>query len=304
MPRLGRIVAAAAVLNAAGFAYACWEAHQYQLRRATVPVLEPGSEPLRVLHISDLHLTPSQTGKAEWVRRLAVLEPDLVINTGDNLAHPDAVPYVLDALEPLLDVPGLFVMGSNDYFGPTWKNPLGYLLPDSGRRVFGDPLPWRDLRDGFLASGWKDLDNLEAELKVRSQVVAAIGTDDAHLSRDRYVTLPTLEQQSGVLRVGVTHAPYLRVIDAMDEDGLDLIFAGHTHGGQVCVPGFGALVTNCDLPASRAKGLHRHGSSWLHVSAGLGTSPTAPIRFACRPEASLLTLVPRDADAEDAAPIR
>jgi predicted MPP superfamily phosphohydrolase len=269
-----------------------------------VPVLEPGSEPLRVLHISDLHLTPSQTGKADWVRRLAVLEPDLVVNTGDNLAHPDAVPYVLDALNPLLDIPGLFVMGSNDYFGPTWKNPLSYLLPDSGGRVFGDPLPWRDLRDGFLGRGWTDLDNLEAELKVRSQAVAAVGTDDAHLSRDRYTALPTLEQQSGVLRIGVTHAPYRRVIDAMQEEGLDLIFAGHTHGGQVCVPGYGALVTNCDLPASRAKGLHRHGDSWLHVSAGLGTSPTAPIRFACRPEATLLTLVPPDADSKQAVSIR
>ena len=77
--------------------------------------------------------------------------------------------------------------------------------------------------------------------------------------------------------------------------GLDLVLAGHTHGGQVCLPGYGALTTNCDLPRTMAKGLYRWPGSnaWLHVSAGIGTHPTAPIRFACRPEASLLTLIPR-----------
>ncbi|MGI8899722.1 MAG: metallophosphoesterase, partial [Nocardioides sp.] len=79
----------------------------------------------------------------------------------------------------------------------------------------------------------------------------------------------------------------------------DAVFAGHTHGGQLCLPGKGALLTNCDLEPARAKGLHRHpatshpgspGSCWLHVSAGLGTSPFVPIRFCCRPEATLLTL--------------
>lgn len=271
-----------------------WEAHQYRLRRLTVPVLQAGAEPLRVLHISDLHLTPGQRGKAAWVRRLAALQPDVVVNTGDNLAHPEAVDSALSALDPLLDAPGVFVMGSNDYYGPRWKNPAGYLRPDSGKRVFGEPLPWQDLRDGFASRGWIDLNNHTSDLKVRSQEIAAIGTDDAHLDLDVYESGNVLAARDDLLRIGVTHAPYRRVVDAMAGDGLDLIFAGHTHGGQLCVPGFGALVTNCDLPISQAKGLHRRDQSWLHVSAGLGTSPTAPVRFACPPEATLLTLVPRD----------
>ena len=98
--------------------------------------------------------------------------------------------------------------------------------------------------------------------------------------------------------IGVTHAPYRRVIDAMAADGMDLIVAGHTHGGQVCVPFYGALVTNCDLDTRRVKGLSLHSAggktSYLHVSAGVGTSPYAPFRFACRPEATLISLVPRD----------
>ena len=79
--------------------------------------------------------------------------------------------------------------------------------------------------------------------------------------------------------------------------GADAIFAGHTHGGQVCVPGYGALVTNCDIPREQVKGLStwtsRGRSAALHVSAGLGTSIYAPVRFACPPEATLLTFLPR-----------
>jgi predicted MPP superfamily phosphohydrolase len=154
-------------------------------------------------------------------------------------------------------------------------------------------LPWEDLRDAFTARGWIDLDNRAAEVVVRGRTISAVGTDDPHLGLDRYAEIPPIEPVDGALRLGVTHAPYLRVLDAMASDGVQLTLAGHTHGGQLCVPGLGALVTNCDLPVSQAKGLHERQGSWLHVSAGLGTSPTAPLRFACAPEATLLTLVAR-----------
>ena len=79
-------------------------------------------------------MTPGQRSKQRWVAALAELEPDLVVNTGDNLAHPRAVPAVLAALDPLLSLPGLFVFGSNDYFGPTFKNPARYLCPKAEAR--------------------------------------------------------------------------------------------------------------------------------------------------------------------------
>ena len=93
------------------------------------------------------------------------------------------------------------------------------------------------------------------------------------------------------------HSPEPRLLDQFAADGYDLMLAGHTHGGQLCLPFYGSLITNCGIDRERARGLHRYpmdGQAWLHVSAGLGTSPWAPARFACRPEASLLTLVPRD----------
>ena len=299
---LARVATAGALAGVGLTAYALAEARAYTLRRVTLPVLAPGSPAVRVLHLSDVHLTPGQRRKQEWLRSLAGLRPDLVVSTGDNLAHRDAVSTVLDSYGELLAAPGVYVFGSNDYYAPTLRNPVRYLLPDDGRRHINSPqLPWRDLRRAFDDAGWTDLTNTRAEVEVRGLRIAFAGVDDPHLGYDRLDEIAGPADPGADLRLGVAHAPYLRVLDQFAADGYDAILAGHTHGGQVCLPGIGALTTNCDLDPARAKGLHRHpatsrpgdpGSSWLHVSAGVGTSPYARIRVACRPEATLLTLVP------------
>lgn len=301
----GGLTGAGALAGAALTAYAAWEARQYTLRRVEVPLLPAGARPLKVLHLSDIHMTPGQRRKQEWLDGLALLRPDLVVNTGDNLAHRDAVPVVTSSLGALLEVPGVFVFGSNDYFEPSLRNPLRYLLPDDGRRSTHTPkLPWPDLRDAFAAAGWADLTNRKETVKVGDLTFAFAGVDDPHLGYDRPDDITGPADPHADVRVAVAHAPYLRVLDRFAADGYDAVLAGHTHGGQVCLPGVGALTTNCDLEPARAKGLHRHpadsrpgdpGSSWLHVSAGIGTSPYARIRVACRPEATLLTLTAREA---------
>ncbi|GAA5142569.1 metallophosphoesterase [Nocardioides marinquilinus] len=290
-------------------AYAVRETRQYTMRRVAVTTLPPGAAPLRVLHLSDLHLTPRQRRKQAWLRDLRDLprdeRPDLVVNTGDNLSHRDAVPHVVDALGPLLDLPGVFVHGSNDYFEPSMRNPFRYLLPDDGRRHVHVPqLPWRELSRRFTDAGWLDLTNTAGRLTVGDLVLAFAGVDDPHLEYDDLESVVPADAAAD-LRLGVAHAPYLRVLDRFVAQGYDAVVAGHTHGGQVCLPwpgGGRALVTNCDLDPSRARGLHRHpagsrpgdaGSAWLHVSAGLGTNPYTQVRVACRPEATLLTLLPR-----------
>jgi predicted MPP superfamily phosphohydrolase len=298
-----RAVAWGAMAGMVGLGYGVAETRRFALRRVELPLLPAGRSPLRLLHVSDIHMTPAQAAKQRWLRGLAELRPDLVINTGDNLAHVESVPVVLDALGPLLDVPGVFVLGSNDYFAPTLRNPARYLLPDDGRRNTSSAvLPWRELRDGFARRGWVDLGNRRATVTVEATTIALAGVDDPHLGYDDLDAVAGAAEPGADVRLGVTHAPYLRVLDAFARDGYDAIVAGHTHGGQLCLPFLGALVTNCDLETARAKGLHRHpptappgqpGSSWLHVSAGLGTSPYAPVRFCCRPEATLVTLTER-----------
>jgi uncharacterized protein len=304
LPRIVRTLATGGVAAGAGLTgYAVWETRAFCLREATVPLLPPGQPSLRVLHLSDIHLTPRQRRKQDWLTGLGTLEPDLVVNTGDNLAHRDSVPRLRDALGPLLDVPGVFVLGSNDYYSPTLRNPVRYLLPDTGKRnTSSAQLPWRELKDLFTSSGWLDLTNRRATLKVGATRFSFAGVDDPHLDYDRLDEVAGPADADADVRLGVAHAPYLRVLDQLAADGYDAILAGHTHGGQVCIPGIGALTTNCDLEPARAKGLHRHpahsrpgdpGSAWLHVSAGLGTSPYAQIRVACRPEATLLTFTAR-----------
>jgi predicted MPP superfamily phosphohydrolase len=289
------LAAGTVAAGGAALAYASLvERNLFTLRRVDVPLLESDAEPLRVLHISDLHMMPDQRRKQQWVADLIGTDPDLVIVTGDNLSDPDAVPGVLRAVQPLLDLPGAFVFGSNDYRGPVWKNPLLYLFSDR-EYVQGVDLPFDELREAFVTAGWADLNNARTILKAGGRSVELVGVDDPHVERDDYATVAGQISPSADLHLGVSHTPASRVLDAMVADGFELLLAGHTHGGQVCIPGYGALTTNCDLPTSMAKGLHRWPGSdaWLHVSAGVGTHPTAPIRFACRPEATVLTLIPR-----------
>lgn len=298
LAQAGLAVGAVLTAGAAGIGYAMLEAQAYTLRRLTVPVLPPGSPTLRLLHLSDIHLVPRQRRKAAWVHQLGELEPDLVVSTGDNIAAMDAVPSALQAQGPLLERPGVFVLGSNDYFEPRPKNPARYLAPRGGLRLVGGTLPTDDLVKGFRTAGWLDLTNQRGSLTVRGLRLDFVGVDDPHLRRDRYGTVSRPHDPAAALTLGVAHAPYRRVLDAMSADGAQLLLAGHTHGGQLRLPGFGTLVTNCDIPRRQAKGISRwpspHGpDAWLHVSAGVGTSPYTPIRFACRPEASLLLLTPR-----------
>ena len=294
-----RTVGGLGLAAAACVAYGTFvESRSFQLRRVSVPVLPAGAPRLRVLHISDAHLLVRNRARARFIAGLAALEPDLVVNTGDNVAQPEAIDVLAESLGRLLKIPGVFVMGSNDYTGPKFRNPLAYLVRSTEGKSHADhtPLPTDRLRAALSSGGWHDLTQAKIHLDLHGVRCELRGTDDAHLGRDDYAAVAGRPSRKTQLAIGVTHAPYQRVLDAMTADGVKLIFAGHTHGGQVCVPGYGALTTNCDLESSRVKGLSKQKaagkSSYLHVSAGLGMSPLAPYRFACPPEATLLTLTP------------
>jgi uncharacterized protein len=301
-PRAGTVAlrtgaAAAGAGLAAGLgllAYARWEAQAFVLDEVAVPGMPSAADGLRILHLSDIHLAPGQTRKRAFVRELASLAPDLVVSTGDLLAHASAVRPLLEDLGPLLDRPGAFVLGSNDLVAPVRKNPARYLLPDARtplmlQQDLAPSLPTRLLVDSLTAAGWRDLDNRRDQVSAGGTLLDLVGVDDPHLERDR-MPGPAPRPEGAAARIGVAHAPYLAVLDAFVDDGCDVLLAGHTHGGQICVPGHGALVSNCDLPPSQARGLSARSGVPLHVSQGIGTSPYQQWRIACRPGASLLTL--------------
>lgn len=296
--RIASAAGAIAGIGAACFGWGLLEARMFTVHHVQLPLLGASDRrELRLLHLSDIHLMPGQARKLQFLRELARLKPDVVVNTGDNLSHPEAVEPLLEALSGLHHVPGVFVFGSNDYVAPVFKNPLRYVARGhADPSLEGPALPTAELKAAFEDVGWSDLTNQRATVTASGFELAFRGADDAHVDLDRYDLVAGRAQQAD-LNIGVTHAPYRRLLDAMTADAMDLILAGHTHGGQVCVPGYGALVTNCDIEPGRVKGLSAHTknghTSHLHVSAGVGTSPFAPYRFACRPEVTLLTLTAR-----------
>lgn len=315
MTRTRRGGAALAVTAAAvGAGALAWgtlvERNAFTVRHESLPVLAPGARPITVLHLSDLHMAPWQHAKQEWIRGLTVWEPDLVVNTGDNLGHDDGIDGIERALEPFRGVPGVFVNGSNDYFGPKAKNPFTYFSGPSKARERPAGLDTPRLERYFADLGWLDLNNTARAMSIKGSRLEFVGVNDPHIGWDRLDKLPgaldELRENVGwqdepgpePVTIGVTHAPYRRVMNSLVTNGSDIIFAGHTHGGQVCVPGMGALVTNCDLPRGQASGVslwhHALKAAYLEVSAGLGTSIYAPVRFACRPEAVIVTLTGDD----------
>lgn len=303
-------VAAIAATAAAGVAAFAWgtlvERNRFTLRRETLKILPKGSRSLTILHLSDLHLAPWQTEKQDWIRGLAVLEPDFIVNTGDNLGHADAYDALEYTLEPFAGVPGAFVHGSNDYVGPQFKSPLRYFGGPSAPLKKPVPLDNQRLTSHFESLGWLDLNNAARAIEIKGSRLELFGVNDAHRNWDRLEKIPGIlddlrenvgwqdEEGPEAVSLALTHSPYQRVLNSFTTNGADLIFAGHTHGGQVCVPGYGALVTNCDIPRKQVSGLsvwhHAFKAAYLEVSAGLGTSIYAPVRFACPPEAVLVTL--------------
>ncbi len=302
-------------LGAAALGAFAWgalvERNRFTVRRESVPILDPAARPLTVLHLSDLHMAPWQTAKQEWVRSLEDYEPDLVVVTGDLLGHENGLEGIKPALEPFRGVAGVFVHGSNDFFAPAPKNPFSYLVGNSSAKGDAAPLDTEAL-DAYLESlGWLNLDNTARAMTIKGSRIEFLGVNDAHRHWDRLDLIPGAlddmrenvgwaDDRNGPepVTIGLTHAPYQRVLNSFVNHSADVIFAGHTHGGQVQVPGFGALVTNCDLPREYASGLHvwhhAFNAAYLQVSAGIGTSIYAPVRFACPPEAVVVTLTADD----------
>ncbi|MFI5504791.1 metallophosphoesterase [Corynebacterium kutscheri] len=282
-------------VTAATTAYAVYETTRFRLKEVSVPLLAKGTlrakESFNILHISDLHMIPNQTAKQQWVAELDKLNPDLVINTGDNLSDEKAVPYVLQALNPLLRRPGLFCFGTNDYWAPRMVNPLIYLTGKK-RTPSQIDLPWQGMRAAFIEHGWLDANQARHEFTAGIKIAAA-GVDDPHHDLDDYDQIAGPPNPEADLAIALSHSPEPRVLRRFAADGYDISFSGHTHGGQIALPGERAIVTNCGIDPKRASGLHTFDGMAMHVSNGLGQSKFAPVRLFCRPSATLVRVTER-----------
>ena len=279
-----------AILTAATAAYPFVEAQLHRVTTRVVPV-RAAAPALDVLHLSDAHLTARSRRLASFLAELPGRlggVPDLVVATGDMIDHDSGIDPLLRALGGLETKHGCFyVHGSHDYYQAAGPSYTKYF---TGDRSAGASIPADvdRLERGLADLGWRSLNNSSARIVVGDATVLVAGVDDPYIARHR--TAHIERSSSDALALALVHAP--DVVSEWALHGFDLVCAGHTHGGQVRVPGWGAIVTNCSLPSRLAMGLNRIGDTWLHVSPGLGTGRFSPIRFNARPEATLLRLRP------------
>lgn len=280
----------AAAVGAGLAAYALYEPYRYRLVTHELPVRSSGPA-VDVLHLSDTHLSPKDHKLMAFLRtlpdRLGKV-PDLVIATGDMIEGNEAIDPLLESVSGIDARLGRFyVFGSHDYYVSSGPSYTKYFSDDKVMRA-AIPTEWNRLEEGLQAKGWISLMNRDEVIESTERHIRVAGVDDPYLDRDE--TGHIHRESKDDLAVGVTHAP--DVVSEWVLNGFDLVLAGHTHAGQVRVPGVGALVTNCSLPSGLASGPNRVGTTWLHVSPGLGAGRYSPIRFLARPEATLLRLIP------------
>ena len=264
------------------------ERRWYRAVTYRVPALPPGSGGrITLLHLSDLHFMKGDRSKAKFVSTLP--QADVCVVTGDILGEPAAVDRSVEALRAVRGrLASYFVLGSNDYFAPQPLSYLSYFRSERRPRP-GRPSRGKELRSRLENDGWTYLANRTASLSAKGQSVEVAGLDDPHI--ERHDLRIAVRRRPEAFGLAVVHSP--DPVPELAALGYDLILSGHTHGGQVRLPFVGALVTNSEIPARLCMGLSRFGRSYLHISPGLGTSKFAPFRFLCRPEATLIELVPR-----------
>ncbi len=288
MPKLLRRLLSAGAL---AFAYGLYEPYRYRLSTLEVPVRWEG-DPVEVLHLSDTHLAPGDRKLRRFLQKLPARlarTPDLVVATGDMIEGNEAIDPLVDAIAGIdARLDRFYVLGSHDYYVSSGPSYTKYF---SGEKTLRKAVESDSARfeTRLQDAGWKPLTNRTETVAVDGKTIRLAGVDDPYLNR--HLTGHIAREAADDLAIALVHAP--EVVSEWALHGFDLILAGHTHAGQVRIPGIGAIVTNCSLPSGLAAGLNRVGTAWLHVSPGLGTGRYAPIRFLARPEATLLRLVPQ-----------
>ena len=218
----------------------------------------------RIVQITDLHCDRRIRNEEKMVRIVNDLKPDIVVVTGDYLNHKLGLPHLRDSLKRLEAPLGKFAVTGNQ--DSAW--------------------PWVDLLDG---TGFR---RLNQETVVVTKDAESIGMSGLSFAR-RDVPIGTIKAlPTDRFNVFLFHTPDL--IEDVSGPGVDLYLCGHTHGGQVCLPWYGALITFSKFGKKYESGLYRVGETTLYVNRGLGLEPRPgpQVRFLARPEIAVFDILP------------
>lgn len=272
-------------------AYAWWESTQAAAtrRRVTVRDLPPGLDGLRVLHVSDTHFPADGASLERFAELVSGLEYDIVFATGDYVETAAGWDSAVEAFA-LLHAPfGVYAsLGAHDYLSPV--RTLGEWTVAARSRMFGgrrtlvDPAPFVERLE---ALGVRVLRNEWAQVEIGGEVLRIAGAGDDSVGLARLDRALPLDEDGAGLTVLLTHSPdaVLRL-----ERPPPLVFCGHTHGGQIRAPWYGAPVRHSRLvDRRRTAGVFERSGSQVIVSQGFGTA-VVPLRLLCRPEVGLVEL--------------
>lgn len=246
--------------------------------RIESPKLKGAQRPVRVVHISDLHCDPGPRLEERLPDLIAAERPDLIVFTGDSINSPEGLPVLRRLLPRLAAVAPTYAVRGN------W-----------------DTAFWRR-EQLFEGTGVVELKKEAARVDVAGTSVWVAGAPFASLAEPPdgvpggiRNTLRDVPPEAFTLLL--YHTPDL-ILDAAATNRVDLYCAGHTHGGQVALPLYGALVTLSRFGKKYESGLHREGPTWLYVTRGIGMEggPAPRVRFFARPEVTVIELAPPPGD--------
>ena len=280
--------------GAALAAYAWRESKRVELTHTVIrlPELPAGLEGLRILHVADTHFPRNRESLPRFLDAAASLDYDIVFATGDYADTTRGWPVVAEAFRRLEPKLGIYaVIGGHERYAPappiTEALRLLRLFRRGRKRRLVDPTP---LVQQLEAAGVRVLINASTTLEIGGEAVRLIGIDDAYLGLDdlEATTKPRGTPEPAAFTILLSHSP--DGVPLATTAAIPLALSGHTHGGQIRVPFYGAPVRHARAVDRRqAAGLMRIGGTQVYVSRGFGTTGL-PLRFACRPELGVVEL--------------
>ena len=239
--------------------------------RITSSRLPAGSRSVRVVLLSDMHSDPSPRLEDRLPALIAAEHPDLVVYTGDSINSLRALPVFRRCMTRIAEIAPTFAVRGN------W-----------------DSWYWPDV-DLFGGTGVRELDGHAARVDLAETAVWVAGIPVEHET----LAKPALDEvPAGALTLFLYHYPYPDVLPEADWARVDLFCAGHTHGGQVALPFYGAIVTMSKYGKRYEAGLYRLARTWMYVNRGIGLEGGAAprVRFCSRPEITVVEIEPKPAD--------
>jgi predicted MPP superfamily phosphohydrolase len=229
------------------------------------PKILPGSSPVRIVHFSDLHSDPKARLEPELPAAVAAERPDIIVFTGDAINSPEGLSVFQKALTAVAKLAPTFVVKGN------W-----------------DVAYWSDLKI-FEGTGVQELNNTAERLVVRGTPIWIVGFA---ASNDRLSSPTVTSIPPGEFSLLLYHYP--DILGEAATRHIDLYCAGHTHGGQVALPLYGALVTLSQFGKRYEAGLYRQTETWMYVNRGIGMEGGyAPrVRFWSAPELTVIDISP------------